>query len=158
LSVHFDSVQVSGQQVLLNVTVRALADVVASDDAYAPLASDLDSRGARTLIGGDKLYESQDGLENNEGDVVGYKRRNGLYAHLIPSQTCDGNSFEVSMGIYSPSACGVYGFAGIRATEFGSGSVPSTLTLVSTRRSPELPKHATALLEVLPTQQASIAR
>jgi hypothetical protein len=158
LSVRFDYVQIDGQEVPLNVTIRAFADQITSNDAYAPLATDLDSRSTRTLIGGDKLYASQDGVENMDGDVVAYNRRSGVYAHLIPNGTCDGSSVEVSMGIYSPSSCGAYGFAGIHVTERGSASVPSTLTLVSNRRSPELPKHATALLEVLPSQQASVAR
>ena len=158
LSVRFDTVQVDGRDVPLNVTVRALADPIASTKAYAPVATDLDSRGTHTLIGGDQLYPSQDGVENMDGDIVAYNRRSGVYAHLILSGTCDGSSTEVSMGIYSASACGVYGFTGIQATQRGSVSDPSTLTLVSTRRSPELPKGTTALLEVLPSQQASTGR
>ena len=158
LTVRFDTVQVNGTEVPLNVTVRALADPIVSNNAYAPLSSDLDSRGTHTLVGGDQLYPSQDGVENIDGDIVAYNRRSGVYAHLIPNGTCDGSSVEVSMGIFSASACGVYGFTGIRAVDRGSVSSPSTLVLVSARRSPELPKHATALLEVLPSQQAFTAR
>ena len=155
LSIHFDSVQNGTVSIPLTVTVRAMADSITSINAYAPLSNDLDSRSTRTLVGGDQLYASQDGIEDKDGDVVAYNRRDGVYAHLISNGRCDGGSTEVSMGIYSASACGVYGFTGMRAVETGSVAQPSTLTFVSARRTAEVPKHSTALLEVLPVQQAS---
>jgi hypothetical protein len=155
LSIHFDTLQSGTLSIPLNVTVRAMADPITSSNAYAPLSNDLDSRSPRTLVGGDQLYASQSGIENMDGDIVAYDRRDGVYAHLISNGPCDGGSVEVSMGIYSASACGVYGFTGMRAVETGSTSVPSTLTFVSARRTAEVPKHSTALLEVLPAQQAS---
>jgi hypothetical protein len=155
LSIHFDTLQSGSLSIPLNVSVRAIADPITSSNAYAPLSNDLDSRSPRTLVGGDQLYASQDGIENMDGDVVAYNRRDGVYAHLISNGRCDGGSVEVSMGIYSASACGVYGFTGMRAVETGSTSNPSTLTFVSARRTAEVPKHSTALLEVLPSQQAS---
>src|SRR5580698_1247481 len=41
LSVHFDSVQVNGESLPLNVTVRAMASPIASWDAQKPQASDM---------------------------------------------------------------------------------------------------------------------
>jgi hypothetical protein len=155
LSIRFDTLQSGALSIALNVAVRAMADPITSSSAYAPLSNDLDSRNMRTLIGGDQLYASQDGIENMDGDIVAYNHRDGVYAHLIANGHCDAGSVEVSMGIYSASACGVYGFTGMRAVETGSSSAPSTLTLVSTRRTAEVPRHSTALLEVLPAQQAS---
>jgi hypothetical protein len=155
LSIRFDSVQSGSTSIPLNVTVRAIADSITSINAYAPLSNDLDSRSTRTLVGGDQMYASQGGIENKDGDVVAYSRRDGVYAHLISNGRCDGGSTEVSMGIYSASACGVYGFTGMRAVETGSAAQPSLLTFVSPRRTAEVPKHSTALLEVLPVQQAS---
>ncbi|SEB70035.1 hypothetical protein [Terriglobus roseus] len=155
LSIRFDSVQSGSLSLPLHVTVRAIADSITSINAYAPVSNDLDSRSTRTLVGGDQMYASQEGIENKDGDVVAYSRRDGVYAHLIASGRCDGGSTEVSMGIYSASACGVYGFTGMRAVETGSAAQPSTLTFVSARRAAEVPKHSTALLEVLPVQQAS---
>ena len=155
LSIRFDTLQSGKSTFPLNVTVRAIADSLASGDAYKPLSNDLDTRSTRTLVGGDQLYPSQDGVENMEGDIVAYNRRDGVYAHLVAGGRCDGGSVEVSMGIYSASACGLYGFSGMRAVEFGSSEVPSTLTLVSPRRTAEIPKSSTALLEVLTVQQAS---
>jgi hypothetical protein len=158
LSIHFDSVQVKGESLPLSVTVRAMASPIASWDAQKPQASDMDPLGTLTQIGGDQLVPSQSEVRNLEGDVVAYNRRGGVYAHLIANGNCDGSSVEVSVALYSASACGVYGLGNISATERGSAAAPSTLTLVSTHGSPKLWKHTTALLEVLPVQQANLSR
>ena len=150
LAIHFDTVRIVGHDVPLNVTVRAMADPLTSSDARKPKSSDLDSLGTMTQIGGDQLVPSQDELVDQSGDVVAYNRRNGVYAHLIARAGCDGSSTEVSVGIYSASACGLYGFTGVSAREIGSSSTPSTLSLVSTHTSPKVWRNSTALLEVLP--------
>jgi len=157
LSVHFDSIQVSGESVPLNVTVRAIASPIASWDAQRPQASDMDPLGTLTQIGGDQLIPSQSEVRNMEGEVVAYNKRGGVYAHLIAKNDCDSSNVEVSVGIYSPSACGAYGFGDVTVTERGSVESPSTLTFVSSHGSPKLWKHTTALLEILP-RQTSVGR
>lgn len=153
LSIQFDSLQVAGGAVPLSVTVRAMADPLASWDARKPQASDMDPLGTVTQIGGDRLTPSQAEVVNMDGDVIAYNRRGGVYAHLITNGRCDGGSVEVPVGIYSASACGLYGFSNVSAQEMGSTATPSTLTLVSSRTSPKIWKSSTALLEVLPSQQ-----
>ena len=158
LTIHFDAVEAGGVKVSLNVTVRALADVFATTAAEEPQASDMDPLGTLTLVGGEYLIPSQREVRNMDGDVVAYSRHGGVYAHLISNGHCDGNSTEVSMGIFAATACGLYGYANVSATEFGSQGNPSTLTLISSRTSPVIWKHSTALLEVLPQEQASVGR
>jgi hypothetical protein len=158
LTVHFDAVLVHGDSVPLNVKVRALAGSIATADAADAPSTDLDSLATQTQIGGDQLVPSQTEVRNREGDVVAFNRRNGVYAHLIARGDCDGGNEEVSVAMFSASACGLYGFGDATATNFGSGADPSTLTLVSTHRSPEIWKHSTALLEVLPNQIALSVR
>jgi hypothetical protein len=158
LSVHFDTVQVNGQALPLNVTVRAIATPIATWDAQKPQASDMDPLATTTQIGGDQLIPSQSEVRNMDGDVVAYNKRDGVYAHLIARGGCDGSNVEVSVALFSASACGAYGFANVSLVESGSAAQPSTLTLVSTHGSPELWKHSTALLEVLPQQTASLGR
>ncbi len=158
LSVHFDSIQVSGQAVPLNVTVRAIATPIATWDAQKPQASDMDPLATTTQIGGDQLIPSQSEVRNMDGDVVAYNKRDGVYAHLIARGGCDGSNVEVSVALFSASACGAYGFANVSLVERGTPAQPSTLTLVSTHGSPEIWKHSTALLEVLPQQTASLGR
>lgn len=150
LAIRFDSVRVAGQNLALRVTVRAIADPLTSWGAREPKSTDLDPLGTVTQIGGDQLVPSQNEVVDPNGDVVAYNRRNGVYAHLIARAECDGSSTEVSVGIYSASACGLYGFADVSARELGSVSSPSTLSLVSTHTSPKIWRNSTALLEVLP--------
>jgi hypothetical protein len=150
LAIHFDSVRIAGHDVPLHVTVRAMADPLTSWGAREPRSSDLDPLGTVTQIGGDQLVPSQNQVVDRNDDVVAYNRRNGVYAHLIARAGCDGSSTEVSVGIYSASACGLYGFTDVSARELGSVASPSTLSLVSTRTSPKVWRNSTALLEVLP--------
>lgn len=158
LSLHFDSIEIAGQAVPLRVTVRAMADPITSQDARTPINHDIDPSGATTQIGGDQRYPWNAPVTNEDGDVVAYSRHGGVYAHLIPSGGCDGSSIEVSIGIYSASACGLYGFDRTSAEEMGSLSHPSTLTLISTHNSPKVWKDSTALLEVLPDGQSVASR
>lgn len=155
LSIRFDSLQIAGVAVPLNVTFRAMADPITSWDAREPKSTDLNPLGTITQIGGDQLTPSQSQVVSRDGDVVAYNKHGGVYAHLIANGNCDASSIEVSVGIYSPSACGLYGFTGVSAEEMGSATNPSTLTLVSTHTSPKVWKHSTALLEVLPNQETA---
>lgn len=152
LSIHFDSIEVGGQALPLNVTVRAMADPVSSAQARAPLSYDLDPSQSVTQIGGDQLVRGQSEVVNSDGDVVEYSKHDGVYAHLIANGECDGSSVEVSVDIYSASACGLYGFYRTSADERGSAEHPSVLTLVSTHVSAKIWKNSTALLEVVSPQ------
>lgn len=158
LSIQFDSVEFQGETVQLNIAVRAMADPITSEWARMPLATDVDPQGTVTQIGGDQLTPSQTEVVSRDGDVVAYNKRGGVYAHLIASGGCDDSSVEVSVGIYSASACGLYGFVSVSAQEMGSEARPSTLTLVSTHVSPKIWKNSTALLEVLPGKQTVASR
>lgn len=158
LTIKFDSVQVGGTVLPLNATVRAMADPITSEQAQMKLATDIDPEGTTTQIGGDQVTPRASEVVNSDGDVVGYNKRGGVYAHLIASGACDGSDVEVSMGIYSASACGLYGFSRVSAVEMGSQEQPSTLTLVSTHVSPKIWKSSTALLEVLPSEQNAALR
>lgn len=158
LSIHFDSIEVEGGAVPLYVMVRAMADPITSEDARTPINHDIDPSGATIQIGGDKRYPWNTTVTNEDGDVVAYTRHGGVYAHLISSPGCDGSSVEISVGIYSASACGLYGFDRTSAEERGSVSNPSTLTLVSTHDSPKIWNRSTALLEILPQQKTIASR
>jgi len=158
LTIKFDSVQIGGSALSLKATVRAMADPITSEQAHMKLATDIDPQGTTTQIGGDQVTPRASEVVNSDGDVVGYNKRGGVYAHLIASGGCDGSDVEVSMGIYSASACGLYGFSRVSAVEMGSQTQPSTLTLVSTHTSPKIWKDSTALLEVLPSEQNASLR
>ena len=154
LAIRFDEVIVANQHLPLKVYVRAMADPIASNGARESFGND-DTQATTEQIGGDQVRPGTSEVVSRDGDVVAYTRRDGVYAHLIAhsgnaSAPCDGSSVEVSVDIFSASACGLYGFSGLSATEVGSTSNPSTFALVSNHRSPKIWQHSTALLEVLP--------
>lgn len=157
LAVQFDSLTTrQGDKIPLHVTLRAMADSFATTAAYEPRPSDEDPLHSTTQVGGDVLTPSQNEIMNQDGDVVGYNKRGGAYAHLIANTgpgaaRCDGSDTEQAMGVFSASACGLYGFRDLALTSNGSGSDSSTITLLSSRRSPEIPRGSTALLEVVST-------
>jgi len=155
LTIQFDSVHAGGRDLPLKVMVRAMADPTTSWGAREPGPADLDPVATVTQIGGDALVPSQSEVTNREGDVVGYNRRGGVYAHLIARGGCDGSSNEVSVGIYSASACGLYGFTGVTASEIGSTASVSGVSFTSTHGSPKIWRNSTALLELLPDDGAA---
>jgi hypothetical protein len=96
---------------------------------------------------------SQSQVRSQDGDTVGYRRSGGVYAHLISASgngpdSCDASNTEQSMGPFSASACGLYGFTDLTLVGTGRTGEASTLTLVSNRRSPKIWAKSAALLEV----------
>ncbi len=165
LAIQLDSLVIpQGEKIPLHVYLRAMADTFATSAAYEPRPSDEDPLHSTTQVGGDILTPSQNEILNRDGDVVGYNKRAGVYAHLIANvgagvTHCDGSNTEQAMAHFSTSACGLYGFRDVALTSSGFGSDSSTFTLTSRRRSPEIVRNSTALLEVVPTSNmASVSR
>jgi hypothetical protein len=153
LTVQFDSLVSNGETIPLHVSVRAMADPLTVWDAERPKATDLDPLSTTTQIGGDLVTPSQSEVESQQGDTVGYKRSGGVYAHLISAvgrspDGCDASDTEQSMGLFSASACGLYGYTDVMLLSTGK-SGDSTLTLASRRRSAQIWAKSEALLEVV---------
>ena len=69
-------------------------------------------------------------IQSEDGDTIGYNRKNGVFARLIASGSCSGTDTEQSIGIFSPDACGAYGFGGDYLADTGrDGSGTFTLAL-----------------------------
>lgn len=157
LTIRFDALRAKDVDIPLNVYVRALADPVSAQDAELPNAYD-DGLRTRHQIGGDEVTPSQNEVLSRDGDTVGYLKRGGVYAHLIAAsgnspEGCDATDSEQAMGLFSASACGLYGFTDIKLVATGRKDGSSTLSLVSRRHSPQIWKNSVALLEaVTPTQ------
>lgn len=155
LAVQFDTLITKDAKIPLHVSLRAIADYFATDAAYRPRPSDEDPLASTTQVGGDIVTPSQTEIISHEGDVVGYNKRGGNFAHLLAGEgsggaRCDESSTEQSMAIFSASACGAYGFTNMVLTSPAYSSSEPTLSFVSTRRSPEIARYSTALLEVAP--------
>jgi hypothetical protein len=155
ISIHFDQI-VNGDLTLpVNLSVRALADTFQSQWAPRPHYQDeTDGAGTMILIGGDEFSPFDKTVRDDSGDVIAYNRKDGLFARLLPSDdpasktrlNCSGTSTEQSVAIFSPDACGLYGFEGVSMPHAGrSGS--GTFTLVSRGRSIGLHAGSTALLQ-----------
>jgi hypothetical protein len=153
LEIQFDAIDNHGSKIPLSVYVRAIADPLSSSDATMPKSTDLDPLSTTTQIGGDLVTPSQDEVRSQDDDVVGYKRHGGIYAHLIASKGnspdgCDASDTEQSMGIFSASACGLYGFTDTTFVRSGRSGATSTLLLQSRRRALKIYSKSHALLEV----------
>jgi len=154
LSIRFDTLRSGNLSLPLTVYVRAMADPVTSWDAQKPIPNADDSLKITSQIGGDLVNPSQDEVVSRSGDIVGYKRHGGIYAHLLSaSNACDASDTEQAMGLYSASACGLYGFVGDELEQSGT-----TLVLSSRHQSPKIWKNSTALLEVLPDSASTASR
>jgi len=163
LAVRFDSIESKGKSLPLQVYVRAMADPITVWDAQRPKSTDLDSLSTTTQIGGDQVVPSQSEVTSQDGDTVGYRRRGDVYAHLISAsgngpQGCDASDTEQSMGLFSASACGLYGYTDVTLLSTGKTGDISTLTLASRRRSMKIWAKSAALLEVVDNSSNVVSR
>jgi hypothetical protein len=155
LSIHFDRLQNGNAVIPVNLSVRAIADMMDSRQAYFPHSNvDVDTLGMMTLIGGTSYSPLDKKIMSSDGDAIGYNRRNGVFARLIASGSsgrgtsfrCEGTDTEQSVAIFSPDACGMYGFAGDYMLESGQDG-SGTFTLAVRGRSLKLNAGSTALLQ-----------
>jgi hypothetical protein len=155
ISIHFDQIVDGDLALPVNLSVRALANTLQSQWAPRPHYQDeTDGAGTMILIGGDKFSPFDKTVRDEGGDVIAYNRKNGVFARLLPSDdlasktrlNCGSTSTEQSLAIFSPNACGLYGFGSVSMPHAGrSGS--GTFTLVSRGRSIKLYAGSTALLQ-----------
>jgi hypothetical protein len=148
LSIHFDKLQTRNAMIPVNLSVRAIANANDSREAAYPHSTDdTDHVGMMTLIGGTTFSPLDKMIQSEDGDAVGYNRKNGIFARLIASGSCNGTDTEQSVAIFSPDACGAYGFAGDYLADSGRGG-SGTFTLAVRGHSVKLYAGSTALLQV----------
>ncbi len=79
-----------------------------------------------------------------DDDIVGYNKKQGVFARLLASGSgCEGTQTEQSVGIFSPDACGLYGFVGDRLS-LNDGA----FRIESTHRTVAIPAGSAALLQI----------
>ena len=157
LAIHFDEVTTPGGSKKINASVRALADRFAADDASLPhYQDDTDHVGMMELIGGGSFNPLEKRIVSGDEDAIGYNRKGGVYARLLSADYqgkysqghCDGSGGEQSVAIFSPMACGVYGFDGIYMPENGSASSSGTFRLEARHHNVRIAERSAALLEL----------
>jgi hypothetical protein len=156
ISIHFDQLaEKNGATIPVSLAVRALSSSnVVSDASFYNFRDETDRSGTRTLIGGDRFEGGDKQVFSPEGDIVGYVRKDGIYARLIsnpdPIFACGSTNTEQSMGVFSPDACGLYGLNG-SMSESGAHKA-GTFTLESRRGNASLDAHSAALLQVMQSE------
>ncbi len=148
LSIKIDQVVDKSGPSSVVTSVRAMADPISAEEALTPHGIDeTDYPGTVTLVGG-AHYSPVDkhvtyGVDD---DVVAYNKKQGVFAHLLPGgASCPGTQTEQSIGVFSPDACGLYGFASIHLSE---DSTSGTFRLASTHHTVILYAGSAALLQV----------
>jgi len=158
LAVRFDSIIVKKQSIPVRVFVRVLASPNESYAAMGPTPYvGSDYLETTTLIGGDYFYLVDKHLYAPNGKVVGESRGNGVFARLASSacsergggDCCAGTDTVQSLGIYSPSACGLYGFGDTEMTAAGDADPSGIFTLESSDSFVRIWGRSTALLQVV---------
>jgi hypothetical protein len=156
ISIHFDKLQKGDAVIPLNLSVRAIASTIDSQEAARPhYLDETDRVGTIKLIGGTEFTPFDKMIQSDDGDAIGYNRKEGVFARLTASGYsgpgasfhCDGTNTEQSVAIFSPNACGVYGFAGDYLSDNGQDG-SGTFTLAVRGHSVKLYAGSTALLQV----------
>jgi hypothetical protein len=115
LSIQLD--HVAENQVAIGV--RALASNSAVQETFTPVGIDEPyGMGTMPLVGGAR-YSPVAGrvTDGSYDDVVGYRKKQGIFARLLPgAEGCEGTQTEQSVAIFSPAACGLYGFSDYHLT------------------------------------------
>jgi hypothetical protein len=134
--------------ILINVSVRAIANTIDSREAAYPHSTDdTDHVGMMTLIGGTTFSSLDKRIKLEDGDAIGYNRKNGVFARLIASGSCNGTDTEQSVTIFSPDACGAFGFCGGYLADSGKDG-SGTFTLAIRGHSLKLYAGSAVLLQV----------
>ena len=157
LAIRFDTIRWGGAKVPVELLARAIAGPVASHEAEIPhFRDEIDTVGERILIGGDEFSPLRNSVVSPNGDVVGYHRKDGVFARLLastyvsPSSSiyCGATGSEESVGIFSANACGVYGLNTVAMVQNGS-KADGTIVLESHRQTVVLNAGTTGLLQEL---------
>jgi hypothetical protein len=160
LSIHFDKLVEKGTEIPVILEVRAISNFTDTNEASTPhYLDETDREGERVLVGGDRFYPLTKPVTNRDGDVVGYNRKQGVFARLIANDAvdryatfhCNGTATEQSTAIFSASACGIYGYDTVYMSENGDKS-GGTFTLENRHQTVKLNAQSAALLQVIEPQ------
>ena len=87
LSIHFDKLQQGVAGIPINLSVRAMAGAIDSQQATYPHSTDdTDHVGTMTLIGGTSFSPLEKRIQSDDGDAIGYNRKDGVFAKADPDR------------------------------------------------------------------------
>ena len=156
LEIRFDGVYAHGQLVPMKTNLRAIASLLAVDEAQIP--EEMASRGMTPAnwttqqIGGEQFYRG--GPVSSGMTTVGKTTQWGALdlPRTQPGMPCRGaigaNNGAQAMWLFSSDACGVCGFANIRIEHAGRSDPWGTIVLTSTNGKLKLGSGTGLLLRV----------
>jgi hypothetical protein len=149
LAVQFESIVVNKESLPIHVFVRALAAPNESYDAMHPTGPvGADVLETITLIGGAYTYIADKHLYAGDDEIVGDRHGDDNFARMTGSSCGGSSATPQSVSIFSPSACGLYGFYDVHMTTTGDTDRPGVFTLESSRSFVRIYGRSTALLQV----------
>ncbi|MGA3316048.1 MAG: hypothetical protein ABSC64_06365 [Candidatus Korobacteraceae bacterium] len=142
IAVSFDRLMIGGTAIPVTMSLRSLASMMEVFEAQLPTNA-IDDYGTTPAdwvtvqIGGDVVYRGN-GTVMTDGQVVGKSTIGGeVTAKLIASRdgACHGaaaaNDREQALWLFSPSACGAYGFAELKIVHAGRHDPVGQIILAS---------------------------
>jgi hypothetical protein len=142
IAVSFDRLMIGGAEIPVTTSLRSLASMMEVFEAQLPTNA-IDDYGTTPAdwvtvqIGGDVVYRGN-GTVMTDGQVVGKSTIGGdVTAKLIASRdrACRGavadNDREQALWLFSPSACGPYGFADLKVVHAGRHDPVGQIVLAS---------------------------
>ncbi len=142
--VSFDRLMFDGREVPITTSLRSLASMMDVFEAQLPTNA-IDDYGTTTAdwttvqIGGDAVYRGA-GTVMTDGQVVGKSTIGGdVTAKLIASRdggcrgAVAGDDREQALWLFSPAACGAYGFADLKIVHSGRREPVGQIVLESDR-------------------------
>ena len=135
----FDRAIVDDQPIAVHTSLRALASMMDVQDAQLPTNTVGGDRGSSIQdwntnpIGGGVLYNAYGGTLFEGNRVVGHSPNGGIVAHPIATDACSNENplTEQAFWIFSPAACGLYGFDDLRIAHTGRDTPVGHITLQS---------------------------
>jgi hypothetical protein len=151
LAIQFDGIETRGKIMPVHLALRALADHTSTLDASTPhFYDERDTVGRYDLVGGDMFLRDDPKVVDHAAQVVGYHLGESVYGRLRAATagdlTCAATRGEESLAVFSPDACGLYGFPGVTAEPMPGAS----LTIVSHVHDVRIYAYSAALLQVVP--------
>jgi hypothetical protein len=140
LSIRFDTLVVSKQRISITTDLRALASMMAVEDAQIPQSGP--DRGTSSAawttnqIGGEVVYRGGGPVANGLRSV-GEPTYGGVLVHVSdkPGTKCqgeiDGNDRLQALWVFSSDACGTYGLVDLAIVHAGRSNPVGEITLAS---------------------------
>ena len=154
----FDRLMIRGAEVPITTSLRSLASMMEVFEAQMPTTA-FDDRGTSqsdwvtVQIGGDAVYRGA-GMVMSDSHVVGKSTATGdVTAKLIASReggcrgAVAGNDRKQALWLFSPSACGAYGFEHLKIAHAGRRD-PIGQIILASDRNVHLPGGSGLLLRV----------